>query len=397
MPISKSEQVTYGKPEELKAILTAAGPWLSIYMPLSMAGGAGPNTNGTQNRLVWKETLATVENKASEFGVTGRALLDSVRDWKELEGLATGHEHAQGKSIAIFRSQEVFQTTFLDQEVAARAVLAKHAYIRPLLAELVQDRTFYLLALSQKDTRLVRCTRQTSEEVRLAGNVQNSFETWMNQVKPDHTAVNNAMTASAAGGGQPSALAPKGSDDEAKYEYLSHFFKQIATGVNETLKGRTEPLVLCAVEYEVPLYRKVNLYPHLASEAVHGAPNSLKSGEMRSRAIECLGEEYEHKVDAALAEWNHRAGGGASSRTKDVVTAAHDGRVLTLLVSDSQELLGSFEEETNLTTGRATASNRDEDLINDAAIQALLHASKVLVVPHHKMPHGSPLAATFRY
>src|SRR5205807_3551025 len=123
------------------------------------------------------------------------------------------------------------------------------------------------------------------------------------------------------------------------------FFKQKTA--YEILKGKTEPLVLCAVEYELPLYREVNNYPHLASEEVRGAPNGLKAGEMHARALSALEAWYAKKVDEALAQWNHLVGGGASSRLKDVVTAAHDGRVLTLIVSESQEQTGVFDEATH--------------------------------------------------
>ena len=133
------------------------------------------------------------------------------------------------------------------------------------------------------------------------------------------------------------------------------------------------------------------------SEAVHGAPNGLKSGEMHARALEALEKTYANKIDATLADWNHRVGGGASSRLKDVVTAAHDGRILTLLVSDAQQKTGVFDEATNSVKGKETGSSEDEDLVNDAAVQTILHAGNVLIAPQSKMPNGSALAAIFRY
>ena len=123
-------------------------------------------------------------------------------------------------------------------------------------------------------------------------------------------------------------------DREDKDEYLAHFYKQIDRGLNEVLRGKTEPVVLVGVEYELALYRSLNTYQHLAEEMVQGAPNSLKAGEMHARALDAIARQYEKKVDDALAEYNHKVGGGASSRLEDIVRAAHDGRVLTLLVSD---------------------------------------------------------------
>ena len=393
----KGELASFEKLKDLKGLLSASGPCLSVYMPLSRASREGLNPNAKQNELHWKECLRTLEERAGQFGSEGRVLLESVAQWSSVAPEGAESNGGPGKSIAVFRCPDAFEVALLDREVPERAVLGPHFHIRPLLAELVRDRSFYVLALSQKNTRLLHCTMQSSEELHFPSETKTDFDDWMNQVKPDHTAVNNAMTTGSQGISGPNALTPKGSDQDSKEQYLAHYFKQVDRGVNHMLKGKTEPLVLCAVEYEIPIYRGINSYGHLASEDVRGAANSLKSGEMHARAIAALELCYEKKVDEALAEWNHRVGGGASSRLKDVVTAAHDGRVLTLIVSDSQEQTGVFDEATNSVKGRETGSAEDEDLVNDAAVQTILHAGNVLVAPHHKMPNGNALAAIFRY
>jgi hypothetical protein len=398
MAITKDRQESIEKLDDLKSLLAAgAGPCLSVYMSLSNASTAGRNPNAKENELRWRECLQTAESQASQFGEAGKRLIDSVQNFESVFPDNNGEQprlHG-GKSIALFRSAEVSQIVELDGEVTERAVLGRTFYIRPLVKELVRTRNFYLLALSQKNTRLLHCTTHTSEELAFPEGFATDFEQWMNQAKPDHTAVNNAMAVGAQGSVRPDALAPKGSDAEDRDEYLSHFAKHIAGGVGQVLKGRSEPLVLCAVEYEVPIYREVNMYPHLASEAVHGAPNGLKSGEMHARALDALSRCYDKKVEEALGEWNHRVGGGASSRLEEVVTAAHDGRVLTLLASDSQDALGSFDDASH--TVRTKGQGSKEDLVNDAIVQTIRHAGKVLVVEASKMPENAAVAATFRF
>jgi hypothetical protein len=155
--------------------------------------------------------------------------------------------------------------------------------------------------------------------------------------------------------------------------------------------------VLAGVEYEIALYRSTSKFSRLAHEAVEGAPNSLKAGEMHARAIEAIQRCYDRKVDEALAEYNHKVGGGGTNRLKDVVTAAHDGRVLTLLVSDSLQTTGVFDETTHTVKGRETGTVEDEDLVNDAVVQTILHAGQIFVAPNGKMPHGSPVAAIYRF
>ena len=244
---------------------------------------------------------------------------------------------------------------------------------------------------------MLRCTSRKSEEVGLGAGSVASYDSWMNSVQRDHNDRDRSSAGPSSGHNKAGIIAPLGGEEETKNDDLAHFFKQIDRGVNEVLRGHTEPLVLAAVDYELPVYAGVNSYPHLAPESVHGAPNSLKSGEMHARALDALTRWYEKKVDDAIAEWNHRVGAGASSRLKDVVTAAHDGRVLTLLVSDSFESTGAFDEATHSVKGRETGGPADEDLVNDAAVQTILHAGKVLVTPNKKMPNGAPLAATFRF
>lgn len=392
------ELVRFQNAEDLKTMLSADGPCLTVYMPLGR-DAAGEKAEKHQD-LKLRELLRTVETKAEQLGEKGRELLAAAGHWDGIRD-AIGDQMVKDQrapaSMAVFRSENVFQVALIDHPVAERAIIGPSFYIRPVLSELVKGRTFYLLALSEKNTRLLKCTRRSSEEIPLPHSVHVSFEEWMNQTKPDHTAVNNAMTSGSQGQSGPNALAPKGADRERKDEYLAHFFKQIAHGVNEVLKGKTEPLVLCAVEYEVPVYREVNQYPNLVSEEVHGAPNSLKSGEMHARAMEALERSYQQKVDEILAQWNHLVGGAASSRIKEVVTASYEGRVSTLLISDSDEKTGVYDEATHSVKARETGGPADEDIVNEAAVQTILHAGKVLVAPHRKMPNGNAVAAIYRY
>lgn len=389
MNILKPEVAQFQSAKELKTVLGAEGPCLSVYIPLS---AAPTNQSLKANALEWKETLRSLEPRLEQYGPAARELCESVRDWD----IVAPDQEPQGKSLAVFRSPDVFQVTWVDEAVKSRAEIGPHFYIRPLLPDVTRHRTFYILALSQKNVRLLRCTSRTSEEVPFPQNIPTSFDAYMNSAKPDHVTDNRASPGPGAGSSK-GVMFTTSSEREDHDEYLLHFFGQIDRGVNEVLRGRTDPVVLAAVEYELPLYRDVNTYTHLAKENVQGAPNSLKSGEMHARALDAMLRCYENKLDEALAQYNHKVGGGASNRLKEVITAAHDGRVLTLLVSDSLEKTGAFDESTHTVKGRQTGTSEDEDLVNDAAVQTILHAGQVYVVPNGKMPNGTPLAAIYRF
>jgi hypothetical protein len=389
MDTLKAELAGFHSAKELKTMLGSEGPCLSVYLALS---NAPRNQSAKANALEWRETLRGLETRLQQFGHIARELCESIRDWD----MVVPDQEPEGRSLAVLRSPDVFRVMWLEELVKSRAVIGSHFYIRPLLSELTRKNSFFILALSQKNVRLLRCTSRTSEEIPFPPGTATSFDAYMNTAKPDHLTENRAAPGPASGSSK-GVMFTTSSDREDKDEYLLHFFRQIDRGVNETLRGKTEPVVLAAVEYELTLYRDVNTYPHLAKECVQGAPNSLKSGEMHARALDALLRCYERRVDEALAQYNHKVGGGASNRMKDVITAAHDGRVLTLLVSDSLETTGVFDESTHRVKGRETGTSEDEDLVNDAAVQTILHAGQVYVVPNGKMPNGAPLAAIFRF
>jgi len=386
----KGEVAGFADLKGLKPILSSGGPCISVYVPLSPL----PNYQGVNaNFLKWKECIRSLEQKLSQHGAEARELVGSITDWDSLFGGAK----PEGKSVAVFRSPDVFRVAWLDREVGSNAVIGPRFYVRPLLPELTKAKTFYLLALSQKDIRLLCCNSSRSEEVVLSTRgVATSFEEYMNPVKPDHTQSLGA-TAGVGVGSSKGVFGTANTEKEDRDKYLSHFYKQIDRAVNDVLRGKTEPLVLAGVDYELTLYRAVNSYPNLSGEAVRGAPNGLKSGEMHARAIEAVARDYQNKLDDALATYDHKVGAGATNRLRDIVTAAHEGRVLTLFVSDTLGQTGSFNEATHSMKGRETGSAEDEDLVNGAVVQVILHAGQVFVVPNTKMPNGTPVAATYRF
>lgn len=388
MDTIKAELTRFESVKDLKPILGAEGPCVTVYMPLT-EGTA--NQTAKANDLEWRELIRQIEPKAGELGSQGRELLEPISNWEAVypEG------SPQGQSLAVFRSADLFRVAWVDERVSSQAVLGPHFYVRPMLRELTGDTSFYILALSQKNVRLLHCTMRNSEEVAFPSGIKTSYGEYMNSPKPDHTLDNRASGGPDIGGG--AVMFGTAADAVDKKDDLAHFYRQIDNGLNETLRGKAEPVVLVGVEYELPIYRSVSKFPHLAEEAVHGAPNSLKAGEMHARAIDAIRRCYEHKVDEALAEYNHKVGGGGTNRLKDVVTAAHEGRVLTLLVSDSLQTTGVFDEATYTVKGRETGTPEDEDLVNDAVVQTILHAGQIYVALNNKMPHGSAVAAIYRF
>jgi hypothetical protein len=384
MDTAKVEITDLQSQKDLKALLSSPGPCVSIYMT--------PKPNEKANALEWEEAIRTIEPKLNELGKQGRELRETLGKW---ETISQG-EAPKGKGVAVFGAQHTFKVMWLSEPVQSRAIVGPRFHIRLLLPELRKAKPFYILALSQNDVRLLRCTSNGAQEVQWPNGTVTSFDRYMAMAKPDHQDTNETSAGPSAGHTK-GIVGSTSTIREDKPQYLAHFFRQIDHGINELLRGGSDPLVLAAVEYELALYHSMNSYPHLLDEDAQGAPNGLKAGEMHARALEALTRSYEKKPDEVLAEYDHKVGSGASNRLKDVVKAAHEGRVLTLLVSDSLENTGVFDEQTYSAKGGATGTSEEEDLVNDAAVQTLLHGGQVFSAANNRMPNGAPVAAIFRY
>jgi hypothetical protein len=77
--------------------------------------------------------------------------------------------------------------------------------------------------------------------------------------------------------------------------------------------------------------------------------------------------------------------------------AAYYGQVSSLFVAIDQELWGNFDPSNNTIHLHKEVRFKDDDLLDEAATQTLLHGGTVYAVEQAKIPGESLLAAVFRY
>jgi len=324
---------------EIKEMGVVTGPCVSILLPND-------------------RSLAVRLRQALE---TARPLLDSHL-FETLADIAHDVDPV-GQALAIYCAPGFCRAFQLPHTVEESVTIANHFYIKPLLPALRSERPFYVLALSQKHIRLLGCTDSSSEEVELPASVL------------------------------------KFPESEDNVLQLAHFYKQVSEGVTAFLRERHDdaPLVIAGVEYEIATFRKVNVYPNLALDVVHGAPDGLRGGELHKRALEAVQSYFESPFRTALARYEEAGTQRSSSTVKDIVKASFDGRVLDLILAGGARYMGVFDDLTRDVKGHKHPVQGDEDLLNVAALQTLLHAGQVFVVPANQIPHGAPAIAVYRY
>jgi hypothetical protein len=185
--------------------------------------------------------------------------------------------------------------------------------------------------------------------------------------------------------------------NEQKQNIL-RYFQKVNRGLGEMLKDEQSPLVLAGVEYLLPIYGEANSYPHMMGQGITGNPETLSAKELHEQAWAIVQPRFQEAQQAAVAQYEQLSSTEqASHDIRTIVPAAHYGRVDTLFVAVGLQHWGAFDPQTDTIDIHGEEKPGDEDLLDLAAVQTLLHGGRVYAKEPEKVPDGAPLAAVFRY
>src|SRR5262245_46436178 len=253
--------------QDLRGLLETSSPCVSLYMP---------TTRGValQDRKSWKNLVKDAQERlvargqrspeARDLLAPAQALLDDATFWRNVsEGLAGFLSPGR---TSFYRLPVPFR-----EQVAA----GERFHITPLLAHLGRDGRFHVLALSQKNVRLLLGTRQTLREVDLPGVPTSSAEAL--SYPPINTRTEPRPPGRPAGKGEvaPHGQHGEGSSVQGPKDNLLPYLQRVDTGLQPILQREGLPLVLAAAEPLLSIYRRANSYHNLLPDAIEGHPDRL--------------------------------------------------------------------------------------------------------------------------
>lgn len=382
--------------EELKTLgEQPQGLCLSIYMPTYRTGA-----EVQQNPIRYKNLLREAEERLQETGMSGQEAREFLLPAAEkLDDTLFWERQSDG--LAIFMADGAFHSYRMPLNFEELVAVSNHFHLKPLLPLLTSDGRFYILALSQKQVRLLECTRYSVREVELE-NVPKSMES---ALLYDETATEGKFRIATSKGKathpfmQPGTCHGQGSPDMDDIKRsISQYFHIINKGVHEYLRQEKAPLVLAGVEYVLPIYREANTYQHLVSEGMAGNAEILNNEELHAQAWSLVGPLFMEAQQKAIERYRELAGTGLTSTdVKEALPAAYYGRIDELFVGVGAHKWGIFNSEDNTLQLHPDPEVGDEDLLDTVAIETILHGGTVYAVEPEKVPDAAPLAAVFRY
>jgi hypothetical protein len=321
--------------------------------------------------------------KREELLIPCRTLLEDRFFW----------EH-QDQGLALFATPHHFQYFRLPYAPEEATLVLHRFYLRPLLPLVTGDGLFYLLALTQKSVRLFEGSRSGLRLLtvpNLPGSLAETF--------PDTEFENQLQMHSANAGGGRSVVYHGGGEgrDELKKRLLE-FFRRVDHAIQNVLRDHPAPLLLAAVDYYLPIYHEAARNPHLLSVTLPGSPEHLPEIELHQRAWTVVEPHLRAAEQHALERAREWAGTNrAFTDPVQIATAAREGRVEILIAARGRQQWAAVDESQARFELHAQAQPGDEDLVDYATVQTLLHGGQIFVVDPEQIPDSAPAVALLRY
>ncbi len=273
--------------------------------------------------------------------------------------------------------------------------------IKPLLRALQDDATFYVLALSLGNVRLLRCGANACEHVEVP-DMPTDISEGPRQYKDDET-TNQFRTADRPGGGVPGAGRTSlwhgqgvGTDDDDVDR--REFFRAVGKALQRA--NLDAPLVLaCDRQHRRPFLEHAGL-DNVWPEGPDGNPDHLSDQDLHDNArpyIESgLAEQRRESIDRLRAGAAH---GKTASTVEDCLNAARDGRAEILLVQGDAEVWGRLGDDRAVAL-HTQRTKGDTELTNETALLALRNGGDAILVddlPSLGLEHTGPTVALLRW
>jgi hypothetical protein len=367
--------------QDLETLIAHQGkPAVSIYLPTTRI-----TTRIQAESLQLKNLLREAESGLEQFELRGPVIRDLLSPaWALIQDVEFWRHQKDG--LAIFLAEQTFFCYQLPISFATELIVAESFHIKPLIPYLTNDGTFYLLAVSQNDVRLLRGSRFTLEEIG-PDTIPTSLAEALRYDEPERQLQYHTSTSTPAGGRRAAIYHGHGggATNDMK-DQLRRFFEQIDRGLRDYLQEQNAPLVFAGVDYLLPIYREANTYPHLVESGISGNPEGLRAEELHRAGWEIVAPIFAAAQGAAIEAYhNLQATGRTATNLRTLVPAADQGRIDTAFVASNEAVWGVYDAQQQQVELQEAPTAHNRDLTDLVAVYTLLRGGTVYVLDNTEM------------
>lgn len=376
-------------------------PMLSIFLPMKKVN-VEPEENSTllKNAVGMARRELTARNHRKP---DVDALLEPIEELLDDNDFWTHQLHG----LALFRSEDMFRSYRLPVTVEEGCYIDRNPVVRPMVGAISTLQNFFILCLSQGRIRLLHASLQGVEEIDLEPvdiplNLDEALRyDDIEQPDLDHWVTTNpgaAAVASRNAGQNESTMPGHGAEGEEQMRQIARYFHMVDKGIAKLLRGYQTPMILAGVEFLHPIYREVSDYEPILEESIYGNPDGLRAGELQEKAVPI----FEAHMERRFKEMSERYGdlaahGRGSSELRDILIAAHEGRIEYLFMAEGEEAWGTFDPARRSIERHEERQATSVELYDLATRLTLRTSGKPFLMPAGRMPGNPPISAIYRY
>lgn len=356
-----------------------------------------PTTRGVkhEDKKRWKNLVGQAVEKLSRRGLRSSEIKDAIAPAERLfTDVAFWQDVSDG--LAAFFAPGVERVYRVPMTIDERVVVGRDFHIKPLLPLISEDGRFFVLAISQKNVRLLQGTRQSVAEIELRGVPKSFDEALQYDIFEQPRTMHTHRAPGGAATNREGIAHGHGAGIDSGKDGLLQFCQAVNRGLEQVLRDDGAPLVLAAAEPLASIYREASSRASLLAEGIDGHPDRRSPQDLRDRALELVQPRFQEGRHRIAALYRQLAGTGRTTHElTDIVREAHDGHLQYLFLDTRQDVWGVFEPSRRLVTLHDRAAPDDEELLNLAAASVLRHGGVVYPMTAEQMPEPGPAAAIF--
>lgn len=370
---------------------------VSIYLPTHKMG-----EEVQQDPIRYKNLLVETEKKLKEYEVPPQDIEELLEEPRKLLDQPIFWQH-NDEGLAVFISSEGYEYHRVPYSFSEKVMVDDHFLITPLVPMISLEGTYCLLTLSQKNVRLLKCTRNSVETLKLeeaATSMEEFLKYHVEEPGLQHHSGDGTGRAKSQGNlhSKGDIFHGHGAAGDTDQREAINYLTQIENEVTSILSRQQDPLILIGGAQAVAEYKKANKYGRLLDDSIIRNPDDLKDEEVRDKGWKIIKSYFLQDMYNDMERFANLTGSEKQSdNLTQIVEASYYGKVDSLFVPMGEYSWGWFDEERDNVHHSAQPKNGEHDLINMAAIKTLTQGGDVYALDKDNMPNGSSIAAIFRY
>lgn len=314
------------------------------------------------------------------------------------EALSTADFSALDPGFALFLAEDRVHALPLVEAPPEDISAVGHRFLlRPILNQFGPAERFHILAISAGGTRLLEATRERYHDI-TPPDLPRSLDQVAAETDAEVTKQANAAGRGGAGEAASAARHSYESPPELHETQLVDFVHRTIKAVRRRLAGDPAPVVLVAEPELAGRVRSAGDWPELLPDFVNHHPARMSDEDLHGAALAVLPPE-DAKAEPVLDRIKARLGTAEPTvaiRLEEILAAARDGRVDSLLIAADETIWGHFDGDRGVAAARGTPTG-EEDLLNLAAVMTLATGGTAFSLPRARLPRSVPAAAALRY